>query len=321
MPEISVIIPVYKTENYLGRCIDSILSQTFCDFELILVDDGSPDHCPAICDEYAARDSRIQVIHQSNQGQAAARNHGVAVSKGEWICFVDSDDMIHSQMLELLYAAVVKNCVLMSMCGSFAGERLPSSFLDTANPEETVHTVDELFLEELLNGNTTRYWTVWAKLISRSVIEGLPIPEGRIFEDNAIICRWLVNAQKVVDLDTDLYFYCTEPESTVRSSFSLKKLDSLWALEQQMELYHRIGYGRMLGEIYDRHFSSGITLYESVRNQLGDHKTACRLKLQLYRIWWKYRRYSLMTTSEKLDYLARLSLVCRVIRKITNSLL
>ena len=98
MPEISVIVPVYKAEAYLHACIDSILSQTFSGFELILVDDGSPDNCGAICDDYAARDSRVRVIHQENQGQAAARNRALAAAKGEWVCFVDSDDAVHPQM-------------------------------------------------------------------------------------------------------------------------------------------------------------------------------------------------------------------------------
>ena len=102
MPEISVIVPVYKAEAYLHACIDSILSQTFSGFELILVDDGSPDGCGAICDDYAARDSRVRVIHQENQGQAAARNHALAAAKGDWVCFVDSDDAVHPQMLERL---------------------------------------------------------------------------------------------------------------------------------------------------------------------------------------------------------------------------
>ena len=107
MPEISVIVPVYKAEAYLHACIDSILSQTFSGFELILVDDGSPDGCGAICDDYAARDSRVRVIHQENQGQAAARNYALAAAEGEWVCFVDSDDAVHPQMLERLRQAGV----------------------------------------------------------------------------------------------------------------------------------------------------------------------------------------------------------------------
>ena len=101
MAAISVIVPIYKVEAFLHRCVDSILAQTFADFDLVLVDDGSPDGCGAICDDYAARDSRVRVIHQKNQGQAAARNHALAAAKGDWVCFVDSDDAVHPQMLEL----------------------------------------------------------------------------------------------------------------------------------------------------------------------------------------------------------------------------
>ena len=99
MPEISVIVPVYKAEAFLADCIDSILSQTFSDFEIILVDDGSPDNSGRICEEYAAKYACIRVLHQENQGQAAARNHALTHAQGQWICYVDSDDLIHPRML------------------------------------------------------------------------------------------------------------------------------------------------------------------------------------------------------------------------------
>ena len=102
MPLISVIIPVYKAENYLAECINSVLRQTFDDFELILVDDGSPDNCAAICRDYLEKDSRIRFLQQENRGQAAARNHAMTVARGQWICFADSDDVIHPQYLQLL---------------------------------------------------------------------------------------------------------------------------------------------------------------------------------------------------------------------------
>ena len=99
MPEISVIVPVYKAEAFLADCIDSILSQSFSDFEIILVDDGSPDNSGRICEDYAAKYEHIHVLHQENQGQAAARNHALTHAQGQWICYVDSDDLIHPRML------------------------------------------------------------------------------------------------------------------------------------------------------------------------------------------------------------------------------
>ena len=101
MPEISIIVPVYRAEKYLNACVDSILRQTYADFELVLIEDGSPDQSGAICDEYAQKDDRVRVIHQPNQGQAAARNHALPMTQGRWLCYVDSDDMIHPQMLEI----------------------------------------------------------------------------------------------------------------------------------------------------------------------------------------------------------------------------
>ena len=117
MPELSIIVPVYKVEKYLPRCIDSILAQTFGDFELILIDDGSPDGCGRICDEYARKDKRIVVIHQKNMGVSAARNAGLDIARGRYIGFVDSDDWIEPQMYEVMMDAIRENGADMAVCG------------------------------------------------------------------------------------------------------------------------------------------------------------------------------------------------------------
>lgn len=117
MPELSIIVPVYKVEKYLPRCIDSILAQTFRDFELILIDDGSPDNCGAICDDYAARDSRIKVIHQENAGVSAARNAGLDIASGTYLGFVDSDDWIEPEMYETMIATAKEKNVDVVVCG------------------------------------------------------------------------------------------------------------------------------------------------------------------------------------------------------------
>ncbi len=117
MPELSIIVPVYKVEKYLPKCIDSILAQTFRDFELILIDDGSPDNCGAICDEYAARDSRIKVIHQANAGVSAARNAGLDIASGTYLGFVDSDDWIEPEMYETMIATEKEKQVDVVVCG------------------------------------------------------------------------------------------------------------------------------------------------------------------------------------------------------------
>ncbi len=116
LPLISVIIPVYRTEKYLRKCVDSVLAQTYANLEIILVDNGSPDRCGQICDEYAQKDKRIRVIHQTNQGVSAARNAGLEIATGEYIAFVDSDDYIEPDMYEYLYGLIIKDNTSMSMC-------------------------------------------------------------------------------------------------------------------------------------------------------------------------------------------------------------
>lgn len=137
LPEISVIVPVYKVEPYLRRCVDSILNQTFTDFELILVDDGSPDNCPAICDEYAGKDSRVHVIHQENGGLSAARNAGMDAAHGKYFLFCDSDDYVSPYWCETLYNAATEH----NDCFVFGGikevnEAAPVAITDTANSEK-----------------------------------------------------------------------------------------------------------------------------------------------------------------------------------------
>ena len=114
---ISVIVPIFKVESYLGKCIDSILSQTYKNIEIILVDDGSPDSCPQICDLYSEKDNRIKVIHKNNGGLSDARNAGLIVSKGEYVCFVDGDDFVETEYVERLYTAIKKCNADLAICG------------------------------------------------------------------------------------------------------------------------------------------------------------------------------------------------------------
>ena len=125
---ITIVVPVYKEEEYLNRCVDSILNQTYTDFELLLVDDGSPDNSGNLCDELAEKHNKILVLHQENQGQAAARNNGVKTAHGEWLHFVDCDDSLHPQMLESLYNAVSEDNVKLAMCSAIQDKSLPDDF-------------------------------------------------------------------------------------------------------------------------------------------------------------------------------------------------
>ena len=171
MPEISVIIPVYKCEQYLEACVDSILNQTFSDFEIILVDDGSPDSSGKICDALAEKHNKILVLHQENQGQAAARNNGVKIAHGEWLHFVDCDDSLHPQMLESLYNAVSEDNVKLAMCSAIQDESLPDDFNCHKNAKFEITQMTENNILNLCKNEKYYYWVVWGKLIHKFIYE------------------------------------------------------------------------------------------------------------------------------------------------------
>ena len=269
MPQISVIVPVYRAEAYLRGCVDSILSQTFSDFEVILVEDGSPDGCGAICDEYARQDSRVRVIHQTNQGQAVARNHALPMAQGQWLCFVDSDDQIHPQMLELLYRAAAESGAGISMCRMLEAPELPRDFECPREFAYELLTMDEKTLVSLHDREEYPGWVACAKLIRREYVEACPFQTGRIYEDNEAVCRWLLPAKTLARLPEELYFYRTNPESTTQSGFSLKKLDYLWALERITAYYRSVGFHTLAQRFLARYAAAVEAACNGVRNELG----------------------------------------------------
>lgn len=245
MPQITVIVPVYRAESYLNACVDSILSQTFSDFEVFLVNDGSPDGCGRICDDYARKDNRVRVIHQENQGQAAARNHALARAEGTWICFIDSDDLVHPQMLQRLYEAAITHNAGITMCPMVEAQALTDDFF--AQPEDTLEVlpVNEQTLVQLFDREEYPSWVACAKLIRKSCIDVHPFCEGRVYEDNEAVCHWMYQTQTLVRLKAPMYFYRTNPGSTTQQGFSVKKMDYLWALESIIRFYDAVDYPNM----------------------------------------------------------------------------
>ena len=249
MSLISVIVPVYKVEPYLARCIDSILAQTFTDFELILIDDGSPDNCGKICDDYAQKDPRIYVIHKENGGLSSARNAGIdwslSNSNSQWITFIDSDDWIHPQMLEILYGAVDEN-TQMAMCNLCKNHICPDDFCSHKSEWEFQnHCVNEDSLILFMRSGDYIYWGACAKLIKKDILSKYPFTIGKIHEDSAVVFKWINEAKTVSITDEQLYFYRINPDSITHVDFSLKNLDFLWAIEEQINFYENTDYVEM----------------------------------------------------------------------------
>ena len=239
MPQISVIVPVYKVEKYLRECVDSILAQTYRDFELILVDDGSPDNCGAICDEYAAKDSRIRVIHQENQGLSGARNSGIDIARGEFITFVDSDDLVDCRYLEILMNAGSGGAdVTVCRYREFADGQLPSPWQGGWNQMSFGRT-DALV--KLYDGSPWIPVNAWGKLFRRELIGDQRFPLGRLHEDQAFTPYLLYRARGIVSCDAALYHYRVNPASITRNTFSLRRYDDLWAIENCIRFFEERG--------------------------------------------------------------------------------
>lgn len=240
MPTICVIVPVYKVEPYLRQCVDSILNQTFQDFEVVLVNDGSPDNCPAICDAYAEKDSRIRVMHKENGGISSARNAALdwvyANSDSNWITFVDSDDCLSPVCLERLYEAAVENGADISIT---YGEPF-------ADDSQLANTPQNVVSIKLMNGKESciSFYRgevvdvpVWGKLFSRKILEGQRFPDGKIHEDEDFTPKMLYCADKVVILRSWLYCYRQRAGSIVHSEFSMKRFDHIWALDSCIRFF------------------------------------------------------------------------------------
>ncbi len=241
MPSVSVIVPVYKVEPYLHRCVDSILAQTFTDFELILVDDGSPDNCGAICDEYAAQDSRIHVIHQQNGGLSAARNTGIdwafANSDNQWLTFIDSDDWVHPEYLERLVQTAHKYNVAVSVC-LYTRATSTGEFLDhfSFSQSDQLFSFDEYFA---VTGWGYTPYIACAKLIRKDCLQDLRFPVNRVSEDLFTTHKILYHSSFIARVNIPLYYYFLSNNSIMRSTWTPKRLDEVLASERLIAFMRR----------------------------------------------------------------------------------
>lgn len=233
-PLVSVIIPVYKVEPYLRKCVDSVCQSTLKDIEIILVDDGSPDTCGQICDEYALKDDRIRVIHKENGGISSARNAGLDIARSDLIGFVDSDDWVDPDMFEFLYNNLIQADADISVCGVYehVGEKV--HMLCDASVYKTVsgHDAVQTNLAMTIAGNAC-----WNKLYRRHLFEEIRFPEGRIFEDVFIMTRLIDSARKVVFNLQAKYHYWRRPDSLFSKRYRPQLRD---CAESQLAVYDYI---------------------------------------------------------------------------------
>lgn len=236
LPLISVVVPVYKVEKYLNKCIQSIVDQTYRNLEIILVDDGSPDQSGAICDEWARRDDRIRVIHKENGGLSDARNAGMKVASGSFLSFVDSDDWVSLSMIQTLYEALDSADADLSACGIQLEYEDGTPHKSLTMSGKYVFSTEEALLELIHEERLLQ--PVCGKLYRTAQIRGVPFPVGKHHEDTFWTYQAVARAKRIAVFDTPGYHYLQRGSSIMGVGFSLKRLHSLEAKRNLVDFCH-----------------------------------------------------------------------------------
>ncbi|MBE5917755.1 MAG: glycosyltransferase family 2 protein [Pseudobutyrivibrio ruminis] len=284
---ISVVVPIYKVESYLRRCIESILSQTYRNFELILVDDGSPDCSGKICDDYADKDRRIKVIHKENGGLSDARNYGTRTATGDYISYIDSDDWVAPDYLELLYKALEDNAADVSVCKLIKINK--EKCIRSSKNNILMFSTDSALSDMLYQKNISN--SACGKLIRRKVMNRFPFPVGRLYEDLFTTYKVISECNKIVFVDRVLYYYWINPESIMHQSFSPKMFDEIDAV-CEIEQFVREHFPNILSAALSRKFSS----YSQVFRWMSKEKIDSVYLSKKKSIWGyiKEYRYSML---------------------------
>lgn len=296
---ISIIIPVYKVEKYLSRCLDSIVNQTYRNLEIILIDDGSPDKCPSICDEYAYRDERIKVVHKRNEGLAEVRNVGLAVATGDYVTFVDSDDFVSPNYVELLYNGVVACGADVSVvsCRRFSESDSFDVVCENSNFYE-ISLKNAIQTYASLNPDIT-FITAWGKLYKKSLFAGLSYPKGKLYEDSFTTYKLLHRSSKIVFSNAVCYYYFVREDSITGLKFSEKNIQAVDALSESISYFEHVYRKDVADMLHVPLLNHELYCWWGAKHQLNNEGLAlelqkrfrnhckCVLKIKEFPLKWK----------------------------------
>lgn len=301
MDKISVIIPVYKVEPYLRQCLDSVLNQTYNNLEVILVDDGSPDGCPAICDMYALRDSRVTALHSSNGGQSRARNRALDCPvTGDYIAFVDSDDWLEPNMYEVLLKELKENDADIAVCQLYTNKNLENKRIPTGdNGERIVYDNFNDYCDNFfVPCQYEMRFEVWNKLYKKEVVDGLRFEVGKIYEDILYTKCAFEKARRVVCINTPLYNYRVgRPGSTI-SSFNISRLSKVDSIDPFIKYFANHGNKRLEQKYVYYAMNAILELYLLAQRHHASIKDKQALKMRFVQ-YYKYSQTKSMPIKTK----------------------
>ncbi|WP_432629603.1 glycosyltransferase family 2 protein [Brotaphodocola sp.] len=260
---VSVIVPVYNVEKYLKECVDSILGQSWQNYEMILVDDGSTDSSGKICDDYALKNKKIKVVHKKNGGLSSARNSGIDIAKGNYIAFVDSDDVLHTDYLKVMIELIKKESADLVACDFVKG--MNCCWEKNIEQQLDIRCGDDVL--DQMNNNDVIVTVAWNKLYDKKFFQDyqLRYPEGKIHEDMFLTPQILHLAKKMVITNQKLYFYRQRENSIMNSKFSKKQLDILEAIEFRITLLNKWNKTELLVREYESYIRKCKELYQKMQ--------------------------------------------------------
>ena len=291
LPLISVIVPAYGVEQYLPRCVESLLAQTYPRLEILLVDDGSPDRCPQICDEFAARDSRVRAIHKRNGGLSDARNAGMAAAKGEYLAFVDGDDYVDPEMYAALVQALKNTGDKLAICG-FKKVRDDGTLRKQTEMSFPPSLSEDEFWYQLFFPFRDLGTVAWNKLYHRSLLEGLAFPVGKIHEDEWLVHHYVSRAERVAVVNRCLYYYVVREGSITSQALSPRSLSILPAIGQRTAYFAEKGKKRAV-VLSMRNYARYVILFQSDwRDEPRRSKNISEIRKDFRREIKKYSSYA-----------------------------
>lgn len=283
---ISIIVPVYNVEDYIERCIKSILDQSFREFELILVDDGSLDMSGKICDEYAKNDQRIKVIHKKNGGLSSARNEGIKVARGEYIGFVDSDDFINKDMYKILYRISKKYDADISVCDfEYISDNKEVVGSICESKKNIVIYSNEEALNKLYSNENIKFIVAWNKLYKKHLFSSIYYDINKSHEDEFIIHKLFYNANKIVSCSESLYYYYENYKSIMRVDFNINRLDIIEAMKNRMEFFREKGLIELEYKTQNMYLYYFMPYYYITRKKLNNKNKLIELRKEFKKVY------------------------------------
>lgn len=324
MAKLTIIIPVYQVKPYLDRCLNSVLAQSFKDFDVILVDDGSTDGSQDICDKYAQQYNNIQVIHKSNGGLSSARNTGIEAATSKYIMFIDSDDMIHSKTAEIQISLLEHNNADACICSlqRFTNENdidiLGNSNLKNVSVITGLEAEEQFFNKK----NTANFVSACGKVFKRELFNNISFPEGRLFEDEFTTYRIYYKCSKIIVLDDTLYYYYVNENGITQNLNLDKRFDEYDAQEERINFFKNNNCIKLYHLSLLEFLHTAQWDLVTCQKQKGhfDSKKGANLQRQYTELFYKSKQEKLISFSKNYDYyilaLPKRKFILRIMRKI-----